>query len=87
MPEKTIAQSTIAAKSKFPFFPDNEEYWFETLRAFGSCSYGAADFGEVMSTVTRIPSDDVEAWYSEWIRCASSSQEKAAAATLLLPSA
>src|SRR5271168_1402431 len=51
---------------RFPFFPDNEEYWFEVQRAIGASSYGASDFGEVMATVDRIPSGDDEAWYAEW---------------------
>ncbi len=61
-----MATTTTLAKKKTPFFADNEEYWFEALRAFGSCSYGAADFGEVMSTVNRIASGDDEGWYTEW---------------------
>jgi pimeloyl-ACP methyl ester carboxylesterase len=51
---------------RFPFFPDNEEYWFEVQRAIGASSYGASDFGKVMATVNRIPSGDDEAWYAEW---------------------
>ena len=63
-----ISNSTaaVAATPKSPFFPDNDEYWFEALRAFGSASYGAADFGEVMSTINRIPAGDDETWYTEW---------------------
>ena len=61
-----MAPAAKSAVEKFPFFPDNEEYWFETRRAFGTCSYGAGDFGEVMTTVQSIPSGDDEAWYTEW---------------------
>lgn len=57
--------STAPAKEKFPFFPDNEEYWFETKRAFGVSSYGASEFGEVMATVSRIASGDDDGWYNE----------------------
>ena len=57
---------STTSNPRVPFFPDNEEYWFEALRAFGSCSYGAADFGEVMSTINRIASGDDEGWYTEW---------------------
>ncbi len=65
MPQE--ANNTQSATTKpFPFFPDNEEYWFETKRALGAASYGAADFGEIMATVQRIPSGDDEAWYTEW---------------------
>jgi len=58
--------STASTPEKYPFFPDNEEYWFEVQRAIGASSYGASDFGEVMATVNRIPSGDDEAWYTEW---------------------
>src|ERR1700753_3504417 len=67
MSQEEISNPSVSqTKPKFPFFSDNEEYWFETLRALGSSSYGAADFGEVMSTVNRIPSGDDNAWYTEW---------------------
>ena len=51
---------------RFPFFPDNEEYWFEAKRAFGASSYGASEFGEVMATLNRITSGDDNGWYNEW---------------------
>jgi pimeloyl-ACP methyl ester carboxylesterase len=63
--DSTTTTST-PTKAKFPFFPDNEEYWFEMLRSFASCNYGAADFGEVMATANRIVSGDDESWYTEW---------------------
>ena len=62
----TQTTSTTSRPQTFPFFPDNEEYWFEVQRAIGASSYGASDFGEVMATVNRIPSGDDEAWYAEW---------------------
>jgi pimeloyl-ACP methyl ester carboxylesterase len=64
--EASNSTAAVAATPKSPFFPDNEEYWFEALRAFGSASYGAADFGEVMCTINRIPAGDDETWYVEW---------------------
>jgi len=51
---------------KFPFFPDNIQFWFETKTAFGASSYGASEFGEVMATVTRITSGDGDSWFREW---------------------
>jgi pimeloyl-ACP methyl ester carboxylesterase len=66
MSQQASDSSTTATKPAFPFFPDNEEYWYETQRAFGSSSYGAADFGEILATVRRISSGDDEAWYTEW---------------------
>ena len=52
--------------SKYPFFPDNIQFWYETKRAFGASSYGASEFGEVMATVNRITSGDYDSWYNEW---------------------
>jgi hypothetical protein len=58
--------SISPAPAKYPFFPDNEEFWFEAQRAFGAASYGASEFGEVMTTVGRIASGDYDGWYNEW---------------------
>ena len=44
--------------SRFSIFPDDIQFWYETKRAFGASSYGANEFGEVMATVTRVPSSD-----------------------------
>ena len=52
--------------AKYPFFPDNVQFWYETKRAFGASSYGASEFGEVMATISRITSGDKDSWYSEW---------------------
>src|ERR1700678_3920241 len=57
---------TASAPEKYPFFPDNIEYWFEAKRAFGAASYGASEFGEVMASLNRITSSDYEGWYNEW---------------------
>ncbi|MEU7748041.1 hypothetical protein [Nonomuraea sp. NPDC049158] len=32
------------------FFPDNPQFWYETLPTFGHIAYGGADFGEVAIT-------------------------------------
>jgi hypothetical protein len=42
------APATASAPEKYPFFPDNIEFWFEAKRAFGAASYGSSEFGEVM---------------------------------------
>jgi hypothetical protein len=34
--------------AKYPLFPDNIHFWYETKRAFGASSYGASECGEVM---------------------------------------
>src|SRR5580698_1252512 len=51
---------------KYPFFSDNLQFWYEARRAFGASSYGASEFGEVMATVSRITSGDIDSWYDEW---------------------
>lgn len=56
----------MTENAKTPFFPDNLQYWYETKRAFGASSYGGSEFGEVMATVSRITSGDMEGWYNEW---------------------
>src|SRR3984885_1424479 len=52
--------------TKYPFFADNIQFWYETKRAFGASSYGASEFGEVMATVNRITSGNFDSWYNEW---------------------
>ena len=49
------------------YFPDDEQFWFETLRSFGHVAYGGADFGEVATTVERITSRDYDSWHDEWL--------------------
>src|SRR5580698_9727496 len=56
----------MSERVKYPFFPDNIQFWYETKRAFGASSYGASEFGEVMATVNRIASGDADSWYDEW---------------------
>src|ERR1700744_2730769 len=58
--------ATASTPEKYPFFPDNVEYWFEAKRAFGAASYGSSEFGEVMASLNRITSGDYESWYNEW---------------------
>ena len=47
-------------------FSDYPIFWFQTQRAFGSASYGAADFGEVWTTAQRIRSGDFDSWRTAW---------------------
>ena len=60
------ATATASAPEKYPFFPDNIEFWFEAKRAFGASSYGGSEFGEVMASLNRIRSSDYEGWYNDW---------------------
>ena len=59
------ATATASTPEKYPFFPDNVEYWFEAKRAFGAASYGSSEFGEVMASLNRITSGDDEGWYKD----------------------
>jgi len=35
-------------------FPDDLQFWYETLRWLGLTAYGGADIGEVVTTAARI---------------------------------
>lgn len=48
------------------FFPHNESFDFEALRAAGYASLGAADLGEVITICSRIPSGNEDKWLEEW---------------------
>jgi pimeloyl-ACP methyl ester carboxylesterase len=47
-------------------FPNNIQFWYETLRSMSHIAYGGADFGEVLSTAERITEGDFGSWYTEW---------------------
>lgn len=51
-------------------FPNNTQFWYETLRSMGHIAYGGADFGEVVSTSERITEGDYDSWYTEWLATA-----------------
>ncbi|MGW6819843.1 alpha/beta hydrolase family protein [Streptomyces sp. NPDC055005] len=64
-------------------FPNNIQFWYETLRSMSHIAYGGADFGEVVSTGERIIEGDYDSWYVEWSATAdrvSQEAEKALAA-------
>ncbi|MER0446538.1 alpha/beta fold hydrolase [Streptomyces sp. Edi4] len=64
-------------------FPNNIQFWYETLRSMSHIAYGGADFGEVVSTGERITEGDYDSWYTEWAATAdrvSAEAEKALAA-------
>jgi hypothetical protein len=44
-------------------FPDDQQFWYETLRALGHTAYGGADIGEVVTTAARITAGDYASWY------------------------
>ncbi|MFI5666277.1 alpha/beta hydrolase family protein [Streptomyces sp. NPDC051704] len=51
-------------------FPNNIQFWYETLRSMSHIAYGGADFGEVVSTGERITEGDYDSWYVEWMATA-----------------
>lgn len=51
-------------------FMEHEQMDFEVQTLLGSCHYGAADAGEILATIERIPSADFEKWYQEWFAAA-----------------
>ncbi|MGV9270217.1 alpha/beta hydrolase family protein [Kitasatospora sp. NPDC003701] len=64
-------------------FPNNIQFWYETLRSMSHIAYGGADFGEVVATGERITEGDYASWYTEWLATAdrvSGQAEKALAA-------
>jgi alpha-beta hydrolase superfamily lysophospholipase len=51
-------------------FPDDESFWFETLRILSQTAYGGADIGEVLTTAQRITTGDYDSWHDEWLATA-----------------
>ena len=47
-------------------FPDDQQFWYETLRWLGLAAYGGADFGEVVTTAARISAGLYDSWYEQW---------------------
>src|SRR5215472_15937918 len=46
-------------------FPDDQQFWYETLRALGHTAYGGADIDEVVTTAARITANDYDSWYEQ----------------------
>lgn len=47
-------------------FPDDRQFWFETLRILGHTAYGGSDVGEVLTIAEQIISGDYESWHDAW---------------------
>ena len=45
--------------------PDDQQFWYETLRALGLTANGGADFGEVVTTTALISAGDYGRWYEQ----------------------
>jgi len=63
--QSTQAPSKPAGPSN-PLFPDDAEFWYETLRMFGADEYGASSFGEVLAISRQIKAGDYDSWYDAW---------------------
>jgi hypothetical protein len=74
----TASRAEAAQEGKPPLFPDDAQFWYETIRAFGAAGYGASEFGEVLVTAGRIKSGDYDSWYEEWNRTAEKVAQEAA---------
>jgi dienelactone hydrolase len=60
------ASAAGPAATGTPLFPDDAQFWFETVRALGAGEYGGAGFGEVLATSSRIKAGDYDSWYDAW---------------------
>jgi alpha-beta hydrolase superfamily lysophospholipase len=61
-------------------FPDDDQFWFETLRVFGHTGYGGADVGEVLATAERVTAGDYDSWHDAWLSTADRLAAEAAGA-------
>jgi hypothetical protein len=60
-------------------FPDDQQFWYEKLRALGHTAYGRADIGEVVTTAARIRAGDYDSWYEQWAATAQPTEAEARA--------
>jgi pimeloyl-ACP methyl ester carboxylesterase len=58
-------------------FADDQQFWYETLRALGHTAYGGADIGEVVATAQSIRAGDYDSWYEEWAATAQRTEAEA----------
>jgi len=60
-------------------FPDDRQFWYETLRALGPHRLRRADIGEVVTTAARISAGDYDSWYEQWAATAQRTEAEARA--------
>lgn len=58
-------------------FPDDQQFWYETLRALGHTAYGGADIGEVVTAAARITAGDYDSWHEQWAATAERAEAEA----------
>lgn len=61
-------------------FPDDRQFWYETLRALGQTAFGGADTGEVLATAAQIKPGDYDSWHDAWYATAERLRAEADAA-------
>jgi pimeloyl-ACP methyl ester carboxylesterase len=47
-------------------FPEDPQFWFETLRLFGHAAYGGSDFGEVLAAASSVTPGDYDSWHDAY---------------------
>ena len=62
----SIVRFFAMSTDRSPLFPDDPQFWFETLRVFGAAEYGGSQFGEVLATSARIKAGDYDSWFEAW---------------------
>ena len=65
--------------SKPLLFPEDVQFWYETLRVLGADEYGGSQFGEVLATSARIEPGDYDSWYDAWNATAEATAKEAEA--------
>jgi hypothetical protein len=58
------------------FFPD-KTYSFETIRMLSHSYVRSSDFGEVISTVSKVEEGNGKSWFEQWTRIADYLEETA----------
>jgi dienelactone hydrolase len=58
-------------------FPDDPQFWFETLRVFAVDEYGGGQFGEVLAIASRIKAGDYDSWFTAWNAAADTAAKEA----------
>jgi pimeloyl-ACP methyl ester carboxylesterase len=47
-------------------FPEDPQFWFETVRLFGHAAYGGSDFGEVLAAASTVTPGDYDSWHDAY---------------------
>ena len=61
-----ISRAQAVPSMSHLLFKEDPQFWFETLRIIGAADYGGAQFGEAVTTASRIKVGDYDSWHDEW---------------------